>query len=555
MVLGSAFRRERVLPRCLAFGVAMMSARAAWAQAVACTVVESRSSLPSLSGTRITSVEVSPRGVVLPAAAQWAAGLHANTRDFVVRRRLLFAAGDTLDTLAVAETMRRLRRDHTFTDAVIEARSCPGVPGVELSLTTHDAWTLRPTIRARSTSAGAVGLEDRNLLGTGRTLSVSHEMDDGTRGTVVRVNDPTLFGGALAAGAAFSRLPNQRGWSLSLRKAEYTVFERWRGGASFAAFDHTPTRRNTAESRSVYANVTVGRLVRATSTSALALSAVAELDSVAHRLAGGGAGRDSSRSSRIVGRSFAGLGAGVVRRTVAYDTASWFMPRGGLLDVPMQVEFDAIVLAGHDRVARAPAARYDLWGGRMWMPRRGVLLTTDLWAIGFAGPQTRRNAMVRVALGTYAAAPRGLWRGRLMAEQESRDLDPDLRPMSPLEAADPTLAVLGRDAFRSSRAVVGWAERDVHVLAIGSRAALDVAVLAGASYRSRFRQVGAPDQGAAVVGVGLRLLQGSGSLTVPRLDIVYPVAASFGVQRRLRYSLQFGLSYDGIRQREGRRIR
>jgi outer membrane protein assembly factor BamA len=129
-----------------------------------------------MSGVRITSLAIVSEGPDLPGPAQVAAGLHHVSREGTIRRQLLFAPGDTVDTLLVGETMRRLRRQRLYSDAVLLAERCDGTGGVGLVLRTRDTWTLRPTARLRSSNSLSIGVEEKNLFGTARTVALTSEM-------------------------------------------------------------------------------------------------------------------------------------------------------------------------------------------------------------------------------------------------------------------------------------------------------------------------------------------------------------------------------------------
>src|SRR5256885_11756985 len=81
------------------------------AGAQGCDSVLSRTALAALSGSRVGSVRVETRAPdALPAIVSALDHLHIRTRESTVQRLLLFAPGDTVDTLLVAESMRRLRQ-------------------------------------------------------------------------------------------------------------------------------------------------------------------------------------------------------------------------------------------------------------------------------------------------------------------------------------------------------------------------------------------------------------------------------------------------------------
>ncbi len=81
----------------------------AQAQDSHCTSLQSEVTLGPLSGQRIDSVFIETAKPNLGKWGRMIARLHVTTRQGVIRRELLFAPGDTVDTLQIAESLRRLR--------------------------------------------------------------------------------------------------------------------------------------------------------------------------------------------------------------------------------------------------------------------------------------------------------------------------------------------------------------------------------------------------------------------------------------------------------------
>ncbi len=95
--------------------------------------------------------------------------LHIKTRQYVIRREVLFKQGQLLDSLQVAETERNLRARRLFTEVAIDTVRRDG--RFAAVVTTRDGWTTVPRISFSAASDGTVtatlGVTDRNLLGTG----------------------------------------------------------------------------------------------------------------------------------------------------------------------------------------------------------------------------------------------------------------------------------------------------------------------------------------------------------------------------------------------------
>lgn len=132
---------------------------------------------------RITAIEIRPGNVFTKAEADksfipygLANAIHFVTRDSLIRKQLLFAVGDPLDLERLAETERNLRASGLFRWVLVRAE------GTTVIVETGDTWTLLPK-GSFSRKAGvltySIGVEESNLLGTGRSLGFNY--DKGTQ--------------------------------------------------------------------------------------------------------------------------------------------------------------------------------------------------------------------------------------------------------------------------------------------------------------------------------------------------------------------------------------
>src|SRR5215211_7475263 len=187
-----------VRPCLLAVALVSWLLCAARASAQQCDSVSSRTSLSAFTGVPIRSVRIatqSPPG--FPGVAGALDKLHVRTRDRTVRRQLLFAAGDTVDTLAVAESVRRLRRDRYLRDVELLGVRCG--QGVNLMVSTQDDWSVKPKVQVRSSGNSELGLTERNLFGSGRELAMHVRTQQGRVGIGVSLNDPWFLGSRVGA--------------------------------------------------------------------------------------------------------------------------------------------------------------------------------------------------------------------------------------------------------------------------------------------------------------------------------------------------------------------
>jgi outer membrane protein assembly factor BamA len=198
-----------------------------------CSASRSEVTLGPLSGHRIDSVAVITSSPNLGRRGRAIAKMHVRTRPEIIRRELLFAAGDTVDTLRVAESLRRLRKLQFLEDVHVEAQKCPTPLGELLALTvvTRDAWTTRPDIKPGTSPR--IGLTERDLLGTGRTVSLSLVSHNRSLGAGISTLDAFGFGTGVATRAQYQRYYEGTVRSLSFARRQASLADRWRAQLDF----------------------------------------------------------------------------------------------------------------------------------------------------------------------------------------------------------------------------------------------------------------------------------------------------------------------------------
>src|SRR5690606_35584173 len=128
----------------------------------------------------------------------WANRVHVMTRESVIRSVLLFEPGDRLDPRVLQESARLVRA----LDFLVEAAVVPGeyhepTNTVDVRVTVRDAWNLSPDLKL-SRSGGeneyGIGIEDSNLFGTGKDLTVSYSSDVDRDEAFFGCSDPNFRG-------------------------------------------------------------------------------------------------------------------------------------------------------------------------------------------------------------------------------------------------------------------------------------------------------------------------------------------------------------------------
>jgi hypothetical protein len=506
-----------------------------------CRRVESRTNLGELSGRRIESFDVGvggPRGGRFAFLARLNSRAHVRTQQRTLRRLVLLAVGDTVDTLRVAESLRRLRRLGYLDDVLFVANDCgPGTP-LRVSLVARDAMSFRPDLRFNSSHAAnaatgtataspssySVGVGERNLFGTGRELRATVIGSGRRNGFAVGAGDPTVFGSLYAARGRIARNPIERATAFSLRPPDRELAERWRGELGVSDVRRSgPAARGATFDRMTGQGL-VGRRLTPDDGRGSGTFAIVGAEAERTRLsAGPGAivgGPDQVR------RDFAGVDLGVARYAEQYGAVTWLLPDERVVDVPRGFEGEAITGLGRDALAGRAAAHLDVWVGRMWLPREDLLVVADVWNGGYL----RRGARVsggsaRAAITGVVRQPGGYVYTRLAAERLNAP-DPDQQA---LLGFDPTVRMLATRTRLAQTAVVGLAERDWRVSSRVGHVAADLAAFGAASYRASERTPGADvNQLSTAVGVGLHGVPNAVGRSALRLDYVVPVSRGRG---------------------------
>lgn len=500
----------------------------------------------SLEGWPIATVRVVTAGPVpIPGAPEGIDNLHVRTRDQTVRRQLLFAPGESVDTLRVAESLRRLRRLPYLASVGIVATTCADRRAVDLTVVTRDLWSTQPSVKVRGGGSALVGVEERNFLGTGRDAKIYARSDAGQVGFGMAYSDPWVAGTGVAASIARDAYRNGSDWTGSAGLRERSVFDPWHADLTVTQSAHESPAVTADTVRRESAIALVGHRVSHARSSATTVLVGAEYDE-ARVVAGRGADIVGPPMMR---REFLGLDAGITRRSASYATSSWYLAGGEPVDFPVALEGEAVVGVGRDLAFDRPAMHADAWIGRFWLPDDRVLFSADAWASGYRLAQQWSAGSLRLALGADAPAAGGRWGARVAAEQ-LYDPDPDVRALA---SADPTVAALPQRARLAETAVAMSAERDLTVRRVTHSYALELAGFGAASMRWDPAAGGErPSLGA--LGAGIRLTPTRAGMARIGLDVGFPVARSAGIPNRPFVAFTITPWLEASRMRDGRRL-
>ncbi|MDX1394636.1 MAG: hypothetical protein R3195_09595 [Gemmatimonadota bacterium] len=135
-------------------------------------------------------------------------GLHVTTQVYVIRRELLFDAGDPADSIVLAESERNLRSRGLFRSVRIDTVTVDDL--LTARVRTRDAWSLLPRasfqIAADGRLTGSFGLTETNVGGTGNRVRLWYVREADRDGLVAGVTLPQIGRSNLAASGSLASL-------------------------------------------------------------------------------------------------------------------------------------------------------------------------------------------------------------------------------------------------------------------------------------------------------------------------------------------------------------
>lgn len=158
--------------------------------------------------------------------------VHPRTRPNTVRHLLLFAPGDRYDPALLPESERILRASGYLYDAWIRPAGWDG-SRVDIEVVTRDVWTLTLGIgfsRSGGENRTRIGIEDSNLFGTGKEVTVRRTDDVDRTQVLYRYRDPNLRGKRWRMELAYGDNSDGTSHSFDLARPFYSLDTPWSAG-------------------------------------------------------------------------------------------------------------------------------------------------------------------------------------------------------------------------------------------------------------------------------------------------------------------------------------
>lgn len=218
--------------------------------------------------------------------ARLANRLHRVTRERVVKRELLLAPGEPMDSARAAETARNLRRLGLFTEVEVDTvRRNDGT--LALDVRTHDGWTTRPAAGVRAVGGQTLvsaALIETNAFGLGGTLDLRY-IDDPDRSMLrAELLMPRVVNDRVTLGASATRFSDGRAGFVLAERPWFSLATRgaWRAvgtlvdGRVLRFREGTLVATDSLTRRQLLAVVEAGHALRASPRGYLRVGATAQ---------------------------------------------------------------------------------------------------------------------------------------------------------------------------------------------------------------------------------------------------------------------------------------
>jgi hypothetical protein len=167
---------------------------------------------------------------------RWANKVHVRTHDPVIESALLFDVGDRYERRVLDESARALRGRGYLADVKIGPESYDPVTNtVDVDVRVRDSWTLAPEIKFShrgGQSEWALGLDDRNLFGTGKQVQIIEKSLIDRDETLLSYGDPNLLGSRVRLNALYSDASDGYRHALAVERPFFSLDTRWMLGGN-----------------------------------------------------------------------------------------------------------------------------------------------------------------------------------------------------------------------------------------------------------------------------------------------------------------------------------
>jgi len=157
--------------------------------------------------------------------------VHVTTHDGVLESLLLFETGDLYDPEVLLESERLIRSRGWIADAtIVPSAYDPEANTVDILVTTRDSWSLSTNIslgRSGGANHYGIGFEEKNLLGTGKSVQFLHESNVDRDRDLLGFIDENIRGSRVRIDTSYASASDGSSKSLLLGRPFYSLTTRW----------------------------------------------------------------------------------------------------------------------------------------------------------------------------------------------------------------------------------------------------------------------------------------------------------------------------------------
>jgi hypothetical protein len=172
---------------------------------------------------------------------QWANALHVVTKERVIRRELLFAAGDSLDAERIIESQRNIRSMELIED--VEVNAIPvGADSVDLEIVSSDLWTTKVSPMFETGGGNyrfGFLFAEKNFMGNGQLIETAGQAGTDQDGFSILYRNRRVLGTRIATSLGYSGFTYDRRYLLQVEKPRYALSVHSRYDAGYSRSEGT----------------------------------------------------------------------------------------------------------------------------------------------------------------------------------------------------------------------------------------------------------------------------------------------------------------------------
>lgn len=171
----------------------------------------------------------------LKYAENWGNKLHLKSKDYTIRKVLLFKENEALDSITIKESVRLIRSQRFINRVDVAVTVRPELTNsVDVILTVLDSWSLVPN-GSFSANQTTIKLKERNFLGHGHEIRGEYtNNNDGENGHFLQYTIPNFRKSFVKIQATHQESIDQNSFkNIDISRPFFSPLTKWAGGISY----------------------------------------------------------------------------------------------------------------------------------------------------------------------------------------------------------------------------------------------------------------------------------------------------------------------------------